>query len=164
VSFSHRSSLLGSAVLAGLLVIGLGACSGDDDDSDAQRDESGDITEGGEADVFDIGVGDCMGGDAPQGNVTSVEAVPCDQPHDSEIYHSYTIPGDEFPGDMSTITQEQCLPAFQQFIGMAYEQSAIEVTTLEPTAESWEQGDRELLCVAVDPAGSVTGSLQGANR
>lgn len=164
MSVSHRSSLLGSAVLAGLLVAGLGACSGDDDDADAQRDESGEVTEGGDADVFEVGVGDCMGGDAPQGNVTSVQATPCEQPHESEIYFSHTIPGDTFPTDMTTIAEEQCMPAFQEFIGMPYEQSVIEVTTLEPTAESWSGGDRELLCVAVDPAGNVTGSLQGANR
>jgi hypothetical protein len=49
-------------------------------------------------------------------------------------------------------------------VGMSYDQSALEVTWLEPTEESWEAGDRELVCLITDPAGQTTGSLEGANR
>ena len=66
--------------------------------------------------------------------------------------------------EMEAIVQEQCLTSFEGFVGMPYEESALEVTWLEPTPESWEQGDRELVCMITDPAGDVTGSLEGANR
>jgi Septum formation len=156
----HRpASLLGSAAIAGLLVVGLGACS-----DDPERDESGAVTEGGDESVFDVSVGDCMTDQASAGEVSDVPVVPCEQPHASEVFHTYEVPGDTFPGDFTQITTEQCMPAFQQFVGMAYEQSALEVTTLEPTSQTWAEGDRELVCIIVDPAGNVTGSLQGANR
>jgi hypothetical protein len=159
LSIHRPASLLGSAAIAGLLVVGLGACS-----DDPERDESGAVTEGGDESVFDVAVGDCLTDQASAGEVSDVPVVPCEQPHASEVYHTYEVPGDTFPGDFTQITTEQCMPAFQQFVGMAYEQSALEVTTLEPTSQTWAEGDRELVCIIVDPTGNVTGSLQGANR
>jgi Septum formation len=154
-------SAVTSAAVSGLLVAGLGACS-----DDPERDETtGEFSESGEADVFDIAVGDCLS-DAVTGDVTEVPVTPCDQPHDSEVFFSYTMEDGPFPGPegMSAATQEQCLPAFQSFVGRPYEQSALDVTTIEPTSQSWSEGDRELLCLVIDPAGPVTGSLEGANR
>jgi hypothetical protein len=160
VSFIHRpASLLGSAAVAGLLVVGLGACS-----DEPERDESGEVTEGGEESVFDIAVGDCLNSQSAAGTVSELPVVPCTEAHDSEVFHIYNVPGDTFPGDFTQMRDEQCMPAFQTFVGLPYDQSVIEVTTLEPTAETWADGDRELVCIAVDPAGNVTGSLQGANR
>jgi hypothetical protein len=156
----HRpASLLGSAAIAGLLVVGLGACS-----DDPERDESGAVTEGGDESVFDIAVGDCMSDQSATGEVADVPVVPCEEPHASEVFHTYEIPGDTFPGDFTQVTQEQCGPAFQQFVGVPAEQSALTLTWLEPTAQTWAEGDRELVCIVEDPAGNVTGSLQGAAR
>jgi len=156
---THRpASLLGSAAIAGLLVVGLGACS-----DDPERDESGAVTDGGDESVFDIAVGDCIT-DSSTGQVSDVPVVPCSEPHVGEVFHTYDVPGDTFPGDFTQVANEQCTPAFQEFVGMAYEQSALVYTTLEPTAQSWEGGDRELVCIIQDPSGNVTGTLQGANR
>jgi hypothetical protein len=152
---------LGIVAAAGALVLGLGACSDEPD-----RDESGVITEEGDADVFTLQVGDCMSDQAgATGEVTDVPVVPCEEPHDSEIYYAYTVPdADAFPGTFQEHVDAQCLPQFQTFVGLPYEQSALELTWLEPTIESWNEGDRELLCIVADPAGGVTGSLQGAAR
>ena len=155
----HRpASLLGSAVAAGLLVVGLGACS-----DEPERDEAGDVTEAGDEDVFEIAVGDCMT-DSTAGEVSDVPVVPCAEPHTSEVYHTFDVPDGDFPGDFTQATEEGCLPAFQTFVGMAYEESVLDFTTLEPTAGSWADGDREIVCLIVDPAGETTGTLQGANR
>jgi hypothetical protein len=154
------------SVAAFCLVIGVfGACS--DDDGDGSDESSGDEPSGQEdASVFEIAVGDCLSDDVAGANVEEVPTVPCDQPHTSEVYFTYNIEEESFPSPerMDSLTEEQCMPAFESFIGMPYDDSEIEVTTLEPTAESWEQGDRELVCMVVDPAGEVTGSLEGANR
>jgi hypothetical protein len=159
LTINRPASLLGSVAIAGLLVVGLGACS-----DDPERDESGAVTEGGDESVFEIAVGDCMT-DSATGQVSDLPVVPCTEPHVGEVYHTYEVPGDTFPGDFSQVTTEQCEgPAFQEYVGVAYQQSAFVYTTLEPTAQSWEQGDHELVCVLTDPAGNTTGSLRGANR
>jgi hypothetical protein len=51
----------------------------------------------------------------------------------------------------------------ESFVGVPYLQSELEVTTLEPTDESWELGDRELVCMVQDPTGRSP-ELEGANR
>lgn len=152
-------STIRTFALAGVLIAGFAACS-----DDPERDETtGEFTESGEADVFNIQVGDCFD-DAGTGEVSELPVVPCDQPHNNEVFHSYTIPGDTFPGDFTAVAEEQCNPAFQSFVGVDYNSSALYMTTLEPTSGSWAEGDRELLCIIYDPAGPVTGTLQGANR
>lgn len=162
MSICHRiSSGVSSAAVTGLLLAGLGACS-----DDPERDESGEFTDSGDADVFTLAVGDCLSGESPTGDVGEVPVIPCDQPHESEIYFSYTFAGDEMPTPdaMAQTVDEQCLTAFQTFVGLPYDQSVLEITTLEPTTESWADGDRELLCLVFDPAGGVTGTLAAAGR
>lgn len=165
MSIQNRSArALVAAALAGLVAVGLGACS----DDEPERDETtGEITEAGDADVFSIKVGDCVTDEAAsQGEVQDVPVVPCDQPHASEVYLSYMIDTADLPdpATMESIVTEQCLGNFESFVGLPFEQSTLEVTYLEPTAGSWDQGDRELLCMVYDPAGDVTGTLQGAAR
>lgn len=157
----HRpASLLGSAAVAGLLVVGLGACS-----DEPERDEStGEVTEGGDESVFEIAVGDCLTDSQSSGQVTDVPVVPCAEPHSSEVYHTFDVPDGDFPGDFTAVTEEQCLPAFEEFVGLSYDASVLEVTTLEPSSDTWADGDRELVCIINDPAGNVTGTLAGANR
>jgi Septum formation len=179
---THRptSAALVGAVLTVLVLAG-GACSGDDDDEEAGRDDTSETTsaeseddtsettsaEAEEATVFQLEEGDCLTSDpSVQGEVSEVPKVDCEEPHFSEVFHTYTIDADALPSaaDMEGIVEDQCLAEFETFVGMPYAESALEVTWLEPTPESWERGDRELVCMITDPAGQTTGSLEGANR
>ena len=157
----HSLRSLGIAAAAGALVLGLGACS-----DEPERDDTGAITEEGDADVFTLKVGDCLSDQAgATGEVSDVPVVPCEEPHDSEIFHSYIIPDAEtFPGSFDEHIDAQCVPQFETFVGVAYDASTLELSWLEPTAQSWAEGDRELLCIVADPAGGVTGTLAGAAR
>jgi len=174
---THRptsTTLVGSLLTA--LVLAGGACSGDDDEEAARDDTSaeseGDTSEttsaeAEEATVFQVEDGDCLASDpSVQGEVSEVPKVDCEAPHFSEVFHIATIDADALPSaaDMEGIVEDQCLTEFETFVGMPYVESALEVTWLEPTPESWERGDRELVCMITDPAGQTTGSLEGANR
>lgn len=119
-----------------------------------------------DADVFSLAVGDCLVEETPDGEVQSLAVVPCDQPHASEIYYVHIIDAAGLPGadEMEAIARDECLPQFETFVGVPYEQSALLVTWLEPTQSSWDSGDRELLCIAVDPEGDATGSFAGTAR
>lgn len=136
--------------------------------SSPERDaESGEITEAQEnADVFAIKEGDCLNETTGGSEVYTVPVVPCAEAHDEEVYFSFTLEGDAFPGTdaISVKADETCIPKFAEFVGLEYESSALEWYPYTPTAGSWESGDREVLCVAYDPAGRVTGTLAGAAR
>jgi Septum formation/Protein of unknown function (DUF2510) len=139
-----------------------------DTSSDTTAETSTDTTAGSETtDVFAIGVGDCLTDEtSTEGEVSEVPTVPCDQPHTYEVYHSYIIDSDEMPDstEMDSIVQEQCLAAFETFIGRPYEQSIYVFQSLTPTQESWDAGDRELLCLVFNPSGETTGTLQGIDQ
>lgn len=131
----------------------------------AERDtETQEIQAAGEADIFLMSVGDCID-DQAASEFDSVPAVPCGDPHDMEVYHAFDIQDGTFPGDevIAAAADEGCYAAFAPFIGLAYEESAIEYTVYTPTSGSWAAGDREILCLVYED-GKTTGTLAGSAR
>ncbi|MGR2751403.1 septum formation family protein [Agromyces arachidis] len=122
------------------------------------------ITEAGDADVFALRVGDCLDMVVAD-QVESVPVVPCSEPHSDEVYHDFQMPDGEFPGDdaVNSAAETGCLDAFQPFVGMAFEESQLDISWYVPTQDSWNQmNDRAISCMVSDPAGEVTGTLAGA--
>ncbi|WP_251150521.1 septum formation family protein [Cellulosimicrobium sp. Marseille-Q4280] len=158
-----------AALLLGLAVLGTSAC-GLLPGSEPVRDESGAITEADtDADVFSLAVGDCTNdGDEAESTeaaeIATVSVVPCDEPHDNEIYSSHLLPGDDYPGEETVLqtADEVCHEAFAGFVGLAYEDSVYDFWPMYPTEASWAQDDREVLCLVyhgdLEP---VTGTLEG---
>ncbi len=117
-------------------------------------------------DPFDVSVGDCIDEATGQGELTSVPVVDCSTPHLGEAYASVRMSGGSaFPGlDAVGEAAQGCEAPFLEFVGRPLAGSTLRVTYLHPTEESWRAGDREILCVVSDPAGPVTGTLEGATR
>jgi len=162
--------------VAGLVVLGmttLSACSAaslPNTSSEPVRDaESGQVTESADdVDVFAIRVGDCLNTSALTGEteLESVPVVPCDEPHEDEIYYAFDSEASEFPGTdgLAAEADETCIAEFESFVGIAWEESALEYWPMYPSDQSWANGDREIICVVYDPAELVTGTLAGAAR
>jgi hypothetical protein len=152
------------AAATGLALL-LAGCS-----SEVERDEAtGQVTEVVEdADIFQLKVGDCYNNTDPNAElIESLPIVPCSEPHLAEVYHAFDVPdGDTFPGQAVIDAEtEKCIgEPFTAFIGLPYQESVFSVLPFTPTAQSWEIGDREILCTVTDPAGDTTGTLAGANR
>lgn len=156
-------------VLVLAVALGATACSSDSGSS-AQRDDAGAVATAGAVDAFDVEVGDCV--DEPQAategveEIESVQAVPCGEPHDGEVYAAFDLPDSDYPGDdeVSAAGEDRCVEEFETFVGASYDDSKYDITSLFPTRESWEsQGDREYVCIVVAPVGEkVTGTLKGA--
>ncbi len=109
-------------------------------------------------------VGDCIdSADLPDGDLTELPTVSCDESHDLEVFHAFDLDEGEFPGDdeMSAEAEDQCMPVFEDYVGMEYQQSEIWVTTVFPSQETWDIDDREVLCLLES---DETTSLQDANR
>lgn len=118
--------------------------------------------------VFRLEVGDCFQ-DVPEGEgeVTDVEVVPCDEPHDNEVFHTFELGGDQLPAatDLRDATDAACFgTAFEDYIGQPYATSELEVLWITPTHSSWDVDDREVTCVARVPGGRTEGSLRGSGR
>ena len=133
-----------------LLFALLAACGGNDGISDdSTRDDQGTIVEGGDVGVFVLEVGDCFddpAGDAVQ--VVTVEAVPCDQPHDNQVAAKFDLPDSDFPGDDEVLAQAVtgCIDRFENAVGEPYETSRLDVLPMYPTKDGWDSGDHEVIC------------------
>lgn len=152
-------------VLVGLVVVASVSLSGCSllGDIVAGPGDTTDADQGTDTDVFTIGVGDCLNDGSAEGEVSTVKTVPCTEPHDSEAYASIIMDDASFPGVQAAQDRAEleCTAEFSAFVGLDYESSTYNFSYYYPTESSWGQGDREILCLIVDPAGKTTGTLQG---
>lgn len=121
--------------------------------------------------VTDLEVGDCV--DLPSGfededEVGRVKTFECTEPHDAEVFSVGDLgDGDDpYPSmrDIEDLMAEACLPDFEDYVGLSYEQSVYEVYRFYPLEETWEdyQG---YVCLVVDPDGAeLTESVEGSGR
>jgi len=169
-------ALAGTAVA---LSIALSGCSAINDliggGNDAQRDEeTGEVTEGSNIDIFSLKVGDCMPASDTSGEITDADVVPCSEPHADEVFFEFELEDGDLPTDeeITAEVEAQCVPAFSEFVGIDYYESALDFWWLTPTEQTWTQAnDRLVQCVIYEPdpedpqaSLEVTGSLKGAAR
>lgn len=146
-------SIRRAALLAALALL-VAACGSGDDET--VRDENGNVVEGGDIGVFSLNVGDCFL-DLPVGDVSSITATPCAEDHGYEIYHLFDVDLPDFDSTaVETQGGEGCLAAFDGYMGVSYADSFYDFTFLQPTSQSWEQDDREIVCFATPYNGGTT--------
>lgn len=136
----------------------------------ADRDGSGAIVGEGAVDAFNIRLGDCFDdsstsfGDGSQ-QVNDLPGVPCAEPHDNEVYAVINLTLPEFPeGDtIGEVAFDTCMTKFDTFVGNDYDSSSLDILTLYPTRDSWNQlNDREVVCAVYDMnSAKLSGSAQG---
>jgi hypothetical protein len=134
--------------------------------TNADRDDSGAIVGEGTIDAFHMRVGDCFdNSSAFDEEVSDLPGVPCSEPHDYETYAVFDVSINSYPSEesMSELAYESCLDRFDPFVGTDYDSSILEIITLYPTDESWQQDDREIVCALYDMHDEkLVGSTQGS--
>jgi hypothetical protein len=110
-----------------------------------------------------LSIGQCIDDDELDkylaGNEFSL--VSCDDPHDTEAYYRHEFAAGPYPGDDSVIDELKsvCRGAFEGYVGIDYESSALSFWALWPTQEAWESGNRLGECALFDPdSNKLTGS------
>ena len=76
----------------------------------------------------------------------------CETEHDNEVFSLFDLDLDAFPGSekIQDVSVAECLLYFKNYVGKDYVESIVDITTLSPTVESWDSGDREVACLAYD--------------
>ncbi len=127
--------------------------------------------EGRPVSVFDLAEGYCFNDPTEGvGAVGELLVVPCEQPHDNEVYALVQHPAEAdapFPAAeaLDQYAEEQCRQSFDSYVGIPYDQSALYYWKITPTSDSWAEGDREIICSIYDAeGGSLQGSVQGSQR
>ena len=87
------------------------------------------------------------------------EAVGCDRAHDVELYATTTAPltaAANYPGeDLSYFADGACYVAFDEYVGISYEDSVYEYMPVVPSEAAWAAGDRAVRCVLYDLDGEA---------
>jgi hypothetical protein len=143
----------------------LSACGAVSDGAAAVADGVDDLVD---QSVMSIEVGLCFDDEGAEDEVSSVPDRECDEPHDNEVFAIYDLPSGDYPGDqeVQSMAQEYCVgSAFTSYVGIEYADSDLDVFTLTPTAEGWEQGDQEVICALYALNRSkLDASMKGSNR
>jgi hypothetical protein len=115
--------------------------------------------------VLELEVGTCF--DDPGDSFDEVSEVPvvdCNTPHDNEVFANQDLTGSEYPGreQVQNRADAICLENFSSYVGIAYEDSIYDIGSLYPSEDTWNVGDREVICFAYDLSlEKITGSING---
>lgn len=164
-----RRALLaaGAATLLTIVLTGCGLIQSFTGANDASRDAEGNVQEQQNVNIFSVKTGDCLMATDETGEITQATVVPCEEPHDEEVFYEFTLPDGEFDIEAVDATaQDACYNEnYANFVGVPYEESALEVWYLTPTQQTWDQlDDRLVQCIITDPGVQTTGSLEGVAR
>jgi hypothetical protein len=148
--------LLGAALVAMLFAAGCGS---------TPRNDAGEVTASASSDAFQVKVGDCTG-EVPNGTVTTVTLLPCEQEHYYQAYASKMLTDATFPGSSAISDQADtfCTESYQPWSGIPLKDSEYDMVPFTPTEESWKANDREILCLIGTDEGGIKGSLKGAKK
>jgi len=110
--------------------------------------------------LSDITVGECWDAErAP---------VDCRTPHTSEIFLQVEHPaeiGAPYPGSkvLDSYSRDQCLGAFEPYVGRAFDASSLSFVFLNPARSTWDANDREIVCALVSADRTdLTAAMRGS--
>ncbi|MGQ0847581.1 MAG: septum formation family protein [Actinomycetota bacterium] len=118
--------------------------------------------------VTDMEVGICFD-DVRSAAVDAAPRVPCQDPHDNEVFAVFEYDDSPtWPGhvEIDDIARDQCIARFEEYVGLPYPASTLEVLPITPTEETWvRDGDREIVCALYNlDLTKLVGSMEGARR
>lgn len=116
----------------------------------------------------ELEVGQCVklpGADATE--VFRFDDQDCDKPHQAEVFAIGDLGSgdDPYPGvsEVQSQIETLCRPAFADYVGIDFDSSVFQVTTVYPQESTWKT-NQEYACLAFDPSGDTTGSIRGVQR
>jgi hypothetical protein len=107
----------------------------------------------------DLEAGDCIEDEGALNDAVSgedVNTIDCGESHQFQIIGKFDVDDqDDYPGesDLQDEGREECTgEIFQDFVGIEYNESSIYADNpLYPSEDSWDNGDRTIICVAYEP-------------
>jgi len=117
-------------------------------DNLVERDETGRITQAGLVDELDLRPGDCV--NDPDEEALLLHAVPCDAPHDSEVFARVRLAGVGWPG--SDNIRRRASAACAHRIELDHLRLIDDVRWFSPDRFDWLIDDHDVICFALfDP-------------
>ncbi|KRF27111.1 hypothetical protein ASG91_11430 [Phycicoccus sp. Soil802] len=99
----------------------------------------------------------------------NVTVVDCRAEHQAEVMGRAALSGPKkWPGDeaMDTMALQKCREAFEPYIGLSFDESALDMDYFTADREGWQVGDRTVVCLVFDPNddGASNRALRGVRE
>lgn len=111
--------------------------------------------------VFKLQAGNCFNS-GPNDQTISVQ--PCTSPHDAEVFATFPLTGQAYPG--TTVAQAEaqagCVARIGTYMDPVLAQTAMDQEYIYPDPVAWQAGDRTVVCDVRSDAGLTTGSIRAA--
>jgi hypothetical protein len=123
--------------------------------------------------VAEIEAGQCFQGpEEVKAQIEDIEEVACDEPHDREAFAVVTYApregesGDDFPGEeeLTRFAEGACAGEFREYVGVDYADSEYFFTYLLPSPRSWEEDDRDVVCLVIGTGEPLTASVKDSRQ
>lgn len=156
----RRTTAVAAAALATLAGPTLGGCGLLD-----RGDDSAGVS------VFSVRPGQCFRGQTEvKAQISTLAEVACTEDHVQEAYAvlRYQPPAgtsaDTYPGDdaLTKFAEGACAGAYQKYVGVDYLDSTLFYTYLLPSARSWDDDDRSVVCFVTSPGEPLHRSVKGS--
>jgi Septum formation/Domain of unknown function (DUF4190) len=127
-----------------------------------RQSSTGPITHRGDLSVFALATGDCFDNPAGTRDIDSVTAIPCTQPHDSQVFAKFHLHGDNAaypaPDALSKMADAGCNSRTGS-IDKPKTTAGMTIRVLFPAQDAWAGGQRTVSCLIVSPKPTLTTSL-----
>ena len=111
-------------------------------------------------------VGECVNFEqeltAVESEVGDLPIVSCDGAHDGEVYLIHELEDGDLPATLADDVAPLCTEAFEGYVGVPYAESSLDFTAIDPSADTWKAGDREVICIVVPVDGELSASVKGS--
>lgn len=122
-------------------------------------------------DIFSLRPGTCFNPieDMDDEALLAAQLTSCNDPHAMEVFAVASLGPDNarFPDDraLASHSESLCDAAFERYVGLDYERSALEYYYYPPTEEGWLAGDHDVMCAVVaDPGEVLSETVAGSRR
>lgn len=109
----------------------------------------------------ELTVDSCLTGVVSGQAADTYTVTPCEQPHNGQVYAVFDLPDSStYPEGAMSLLGDMCGTRLQSYSSAAAADDTIDVSYLFPSPQSWAQGDRRVICIAVSTTGDRQGSLR----
>jgi hypothetical protein len=111
--------------------------------------------------VFQLRSGQCL--NFPPNGTALAHAVPCAQPHDAEIYGTFRVAGQQWPGDaaLNEQAQQDCQNRLSGYLSQLALSNVAEFYVY-PGNSAWAAGGRSVICEIRGTRGKLTGFVRAS--
>jgi Septum formation len=127
-----------------------------------RQSSTGKITHRGSLDVFALTTGDCFDNPTDTSDIENVTAIPCTQAHDSQVFAKFDLSGADssYPAQatLNKLADDGCNSRTGS-IDKAKVTNDMTIRVLFPEQDAWNDGQRTVSCLIVNPKRTLTSSL-----